>query len=255
MGTRDSASHMIHDFPTVNHDCSTSLRSSEHLLFCTTNARSQSQCTVNSTVQARILPVVTKWSISDANQWSVSNIQYSSNGTSRVLTVQKALFATPRSLSIHWACESKSGESATMHRRRFCSKLCGLGPACQQTHTHTPCWVGRPPASSALGSYSPSNLSFLHWSLARSWLGDESLCHHNYRTCTPQPAHACLVWNTTAVVVACTHAHPQQQRAIWWPRMIAAAAVSMWGIQTLPTVLGVAWFLCKSNPLVTIRRL
>jgi len=123
------------------------------------------------------------------------------------------------------------------------------------THTHTPCWVGRPPASSALGSYSPSNLSFLHWSLARSWLGDESLCHHNYRTCTPQPAHACLVWNTTAVVVACTHAHPQQQWAIRWPRMIAAAAVSMWGIQTLPTVLKVAWFLCKNNPLVTIRRL
>ena len=157
-------------------------------------------------------------------------------------------------------CPSTEHAKARAASRQQCTgadsaaSYVGLGQHASK-HTHTPCWVGWPPASSALGSYSSSNLSFLHWSLARSSLGDESLCHHNYRTCTPQPAHACLVWNTTAVVVACTHAHPQQQRAIRWPRIIAAAAVSMWGIQTLPTVLGVAWFLCKNNLLVTIRRL
>ena len=43
-------------------------------------------------------------------------------------------------------CSSSSSEAGSetagrTHSCRFCSKLCGVGPACQQTHT--PCWVAQ----------------------------------------------------------------------------------------------------------------
>ena len=58
---------------------------------------------------------------------------------------------------------------------------------------------------------------------------DRSLCHHDYRTCIPQPADACfVVWDTIAACTpihrgggrptcrlihhSCMHAHPQR----WW---------------------------------------
>ena len=102
-------------------------------------------------------------------------------------------------------CSSSSSEAGSetagrMHRCRFCSKVCGVGPACQQTHT--PCWAGQPPV-------------------------DRSPCHHDYRTRIPQPADACLACHLThpscchcyAYTVECwgprhayMHAHTQQGR-------------------------------------------
>jgi len=103
------------------------------------------------------------------------------------------------------ALEAGSETAGKTHRCRFCSKLCGVGPACQHTHhthTHRPCWVaqvaGRQPAV------------------------DRSLCHHDYRI-FPQRADSCLVvWDIKAVVAAMltpwnpgvhayTHAHPQER--------------------------------------------
>ena len=62
--------------------------------------------------------------------------------------------------------EAGSETARRTHRCRFCSKLCGVGPACQHTHTHT----------------------VLSWPAA-------SL--HNYRTRIPQPADACLACRLT----------------------------------------------------------
>jgi len=155
---------------------------------------------------------------------TISNIQYSDDSMSRVLActckLQSDVFLVRHSLS--FVTLDSGGDrdtssattvigstsisvtvraaTATTYRCRFCSKLCGLGPA----DTHRVELAGRQPPV------------------------DRSLCHHNYRTRIPQPADASLVvWDTTAVVAARTLFHSSD-----------GPHVGLGCILKLPTVLG-----------------
>ena len=127
---------------------------------------------------------------------TISNIQYSDDSVSRVLACTPACHACTCKLqsdvslvrhSLSFVTLDSGGDrnansattvigstsisvtvraaTATTYRCRFCSKLCGLGPA----DTHRVELAGRQPPV------------------------DRSLCHHNYRTRIPQPADASLV--------------------------------------------------------------
>ena len=60
----------------------------------------------------------TKWSASDANQRSVSNIQYSSDGTSRVLTCTP-VFNTRRACQLATSLLSVAHRDYRQRRRHF----------------------------------------------------------------------------------------------------------------------------------------
>jgi len=105
------------------------------------------------------------------------------------------------SISVRPSVKRARARAATTHRCRFYSKLCGLGPACQQTHS-----LSRPVAVSCYDTHP------LARRLVPSRLRHHSCCRY-------------------------THAHPQQRRAARQLRLIAVAAAFTRGVQKLPSVL------------------